>query len=176
MPFPSSTSPLVPISKHSSRPLQVYVRRRQVPSTTLDDSAHPLSLATAPPSSLPTQPDTDLPIALCKAVLHPEWKLAMDEEISALISRGTWKLVSAPVDADVVSCRWVFTLKYQVDASMIVIRPVWLPRVTLKLMELTILRYSLLLLVQFHSSPNILGNQSGLAYVSDGRKECISVW
>ncbi|KAL0428251.1 UNVERIFIED_CONTAM: hypothetical protein Slati_2999900 [Sesamum latifolium] len=61
-----------------------------------------------------------------EAVLHPEWKLAMDEKISALISRGTWELVSAPVDANVVSCRWVFTLKYQVDASMIVIRPVWL--------------------------------------------------
>jgi len=37
----------------------------------------------------------------------------MDEEIDALISRGTWELVSASKDAGVVSYRWVYTLKYR---------------------------------------------------------------
>ena len=39
----------------------------------------------------------------------------MDEEMKALTSRETWKLVSAPTD---VGCRWVFTLKYCQDGSV----------------------------------------------------------
>ena len=37
----------------------------------------------------------------------------MYEEMDALISRGTWELISAP--KDVVGCRWVYTLKYRLD-------------------------------------------------------------
>lgn len=36
----------------------------------------------------------------------------MDEEMSALTS---WDLVTTPPLADVVACRWVFTLKYRAD-------------------------------------------------------------
>ena len=39
----------------------------------------------------------------------------MDEEMDALISRGTWELVFAPKNAVVVGCRWVYTLKYRID-------------------------------------------------------------
>jgi len=42
----------------------------------------------------------------------------MDEEMEALGCRGTWELVSAPTDAVVVGCRWVFGLKYQPDGSV----------------------------------------------------------
>ncbi|KAK4395911.1 Retrovirus-related Pol polyprotein from transposon RE1 [Sesamum angolense] len=66
VPLPSSASSLVPIFEHSSRPLLVYVKCRQVPSTTLDDSTHPSSLPAAPPSSLSIEPENDLPIALRK--------------------------------------------------------------------------------------------------------------
>ena len=48
----------------------------------------------------------------------PAWKQAMDEEMDTLISRGTWELVSAPQDAVVVGCRWVYTLKYRPDGSV----------------------------------------------------------
>lgn len=41
-----------------------------------------------------------------------------DEEMSALISRGTWELVPAPANADIVACRWVFTLKYRADGTI----------------------------------------------------------
>jgi len=36
----------------------------------------------------------------------------MDEEMEAL-ARETRELVSAPTNAVIVGCRWVFTLKYQ---------------------------------------------------------------
>jgi len=42
----------------------------------------------------------------------------MDEEMEALASRGTWELVSAPTDAVIVGCRWVFTLKYRPNDSV----------------------------------------------------------
>ena len=42
----------------------------------------------------------------------------MNEEIKTFGSRGTWKLVSAPTDAMIVGCCWVFTLKYRPDGSV----------------------------------------------------------
>jgi len=42
----------------------------------------------------------------------------MNEEMEALISQGTWELVSAPTDAVVVGCRWVYTLKNRPDGSV----------------------------------------------------------
>ena len=37
----------------------------------------------------------------------PHWKAAMDEEMSALLSRGTWTLVLSSVVTEVVGYRWV---------------------------------------------------------------------
>ncbi|KAL0452932.1 UNVERIFIED_CONTAM: Retrovirus-related Pol polyprotein from transposon RE2 [Sesamum latifolium] len=42
----------------------------------------------------------------------------MDDEMSALISRGTWELVEPPPNTDVVACRWVFTLKFWADGTL----------------------------------------------------------
>ena len=42
----------------------------------------------------------------------------MEEEISALVRRGRWDLVSRPANANVVSCRWVFTIKYNPDGTV----------------------------------------------------------
>ena len=48
----------------------------------------------------------------------PEWRAAMDEEMSAPHSRQTWDLVTLPVDAEVVSYRWVFTVKYNTNGTI----------------------------------------------------------
>ena len=42
----------------------------------------------------------------------------MDEEMEALTSRGNWELISAPTDAVIVGCRWIFTLKSRLDGSV----------------------------------------------------------
>ena len=42
----------------------------------------------------------------------------MDEEMQALVSRGKWELVNHPPGASVVSCKWVFTVKYKSDGSV----------------------------------------------------------
>jgi len=48
----------------------------------------------------------------------PAWKQARNKEMKALTCRRTWELVSAPIDAVVVCCHWVFTLKYRPDGSL----------------------------------------------------------
>ncbi|KAK4406515.1 Retrovirus-related Pol polyprotein from transposon RE1 [Sesamum angolense] len=59
-----------------------------------------------------------IPNTYCEALRHPEWKMATDDEMSALISRGTWELVEVPPNADIVACRWVFTLKFRADGTL----------------------------------------------------------
>ena len=44
-----------------------------------------------------------------------EWEAAIDLEYRALVHRGTWDLVPCPTDANIVTCKWVFTLKYHPD-------------------------------------------------------------
>ncbi|KAL0419427.1 UNVERIFIED_CONTAM: Retrovirus-related Pol polyprotein from transposon RE2 [Sesamum radiatum] len=43
-----------------------------------------------------------IPNTYCEALQHPAWKMAMDDEMSALISKGTWELVEVPPNADIV--------------------------------------------------------------------------
>ena len=42
----------------------------------------------------------------------------MDLEYHALVQRGTWDLVPRPTDANIVTCKWVFTLKYHPDGNV----------------------------------------------------------
>ena len=42
----------------------------------------------------------------------------MDQEFAALTDRRTWILVPRPQDTNVVTCRWIFTLKYNPDGTV----------------------------------------------------------
>ncbi|KAK4406265.1 Retrovirus-related Pol polyprotein from transposon RE2 [Sesamum angolense] len=59
-----------------------------------------------------------IPHTYHEALRHLAWKMAMDDEMSALISRGTWELVEVLPDTDVVACQWVFTLKFSEDGTL----------------------------------------------------------
>ncbi|KAL0350143.1 UNVERIFIED_CONTAM: Retrovirus-related Pol polyprotein from transposon RE1 [Sesamum radiatum] len=59
-----------------------------------------------------------IPNTYHEALRHPAWKMAMDDEMSALILRGTWELEEIPLNTDVVACRWVFTLKFRADGTL----------------------------------------------------------
>ena len=39
----------------------------------------------------------------------------MNLEYHTLVHRGTWDLVPRPSDANIVTCKWVFTLQYHPD-------------------------------------------------------------
>ena len=57
-----------------------------------------------------------LPRSYEETILVPAWKQVMNEEIYALISRGTWELISAPKNV-VVGLSMGHTLKYHHDGS-----------------------------------------------------------
>ncbi|KAK4390014.1 Retrovirus-related Pol polyprotein from transposon RE2 [Sesamum angolense] len=90
-------------------------RNRSTTTTLIVPPDLPPTAAPGNPSATPTD---DIPIALRKGATTPAWKMAMDDEMSALVSRGTWKLVEVPPNADIVACRWVFTLKFRADGTL----------------------------------------------------------
>ena len=45
------------------------------------------------------------------AIQHPQWFLAMQDEIQSLQSFNTWELVERPTDTPIISCRWVYAIK-----------------------------------------------------------------
>ena len=53
-----------------------------------------------------------------RALAHPGWCVAMEEEINALHELNTWDLTNLPPDKDVVGCLWVFAIKYLPDGSI----------------------------------------------------------
>ena len=59
-----------------------------------------------------------IPKSYIEALQVPAWKAAMDVEYAAFLQRETWTLVPRPTDANVVSCKWVYSLKYNPDGSV----------------------------------------------------------
>lgn len=51
-------------------------------------------------------------------IYGPRWREAIGLEIRNLIRFGTWKFVRRPIGRSVVSCKWVFDLKYGVDGRL----------------------------------------------------------
>ena len=54
-----------------------------------------------------------------EALNIPQWKVTMDEEMSAFHSNDTWVLVpSTSTWKDIVGCRWVFVVKYLANGQV----------------------------------------------------------
>jgi hypothetical protein len=57
-----------------------------------------------------------------EAVSHPihgpRWREAIGLEIRNLIRFGTWKFVKRPIGRSVITCKWVFDLKYGADGRL----------------------------------------------------------
>ena len=58
------------------------------------------------------------PTSYRDAERHPEWQLAMAEEIAALERTGTWDLVSPPSGVRPITCKWVYKIKTRSDGSL----------------------------------------------------------
>ncbi|XP_043725644.1 uncharacterized mitochondrial protein AtMg00820-like [Telopea speciosissima] len=50
-----------------------------------------------------------------EAIADPKWKNAMVEKMQALKKNDTWELVPSPNGKKPVECKWVFTIKQNVD-------------------------------------------------------------
>ena len=59
-----------------------------------------------------------IPKTYLEAMKLPHWKAAMDLEFEALNQRETWVLVPRPQHTNIVTCRWIFTMKYNSDGTI----------------------------------------------------------
>ncbi|KAI0992340.1 hypothetical protein K3495_g15846, partial [Podosphaera aphanis] len=66
--------------------------------------------------------DVPIPRSYKQAIADPVygkmWKKAIDEEIQALTLNQTWEEVFVPTDANLISTKWVFTVKLKPDGTL----------------------------------------------------------
>jgi hypothetical protein len=58
------------------------------------------------------------PATYKSAIKAPVWLQAMQDEITALHTQGTWSLVSLPAKRTLVGCKWIFKIKRHSDGSI----------------------------------------------------------
>jgi len=63
-------------------------------------------------------PLSPIPKTYRTALADPNWRHAMEEEFSALMSNNTWTLVPRPPGANIVTGKWIFRHKFHADGSL----------------------------------------------------------
>ena len=58
------------------------------------------------------------PKTYVEASKHDCWNKAMQVELSALETTGTWKIVDLPDHIKPIGCRWIYKVKHNVDGSL----------------------------------------------------------
>ncbi|GAA0165295.1 transmembrane signal receptor [Lithospermum erythrorhizon] len=58
------------------------------------------------------------PKSFKEAMLDPEWRKAMQKEITALEDNGTWSMVELSADKKALGTQWVYKVKYNSDGSI----------------------------------------------------------
>lgn len=59
-----------------------------------------------------TLDSVQVPGSMQEALEHPEWRKAVNEEVSALERNGTWIISELPQGKKPVGCKWIFTVKH----------------------------------------------------------------
>lgn len=59
------------------------------------------------------------PCSYEEAAERSEWRLAMEEEMSAIEKNETWSLVDLPKDKKAIGLKWVFKTKYNPDGTLL---------------------------------------------------------
>ena len=67
---------------------------------------------------LTTLSQETIPTTVEEAWQSPQWKVAIDEEMQALMKNQTWELVNLEKGIKPVGCRWVFNIKYILDGTI----------------------------------------------------------
>jgi len=59
-----------------------------------------------------------VPNNVVEALAKKEQRDAMKVEMEALEKNNTWEIVDKPKEKNIVECKWIFTIKYNVDGSL----------------------------------------------------------
>ncbi|RVX10668.1 Retrovirus-related Pol polyprotein from transposon TNT 1-94 [Vitis vinifera] len=62
--------------------------------------------------------DDRIPSNIQEALQQPEWKTTVQEEIQALEKNGTWEISELPESKRPIGCKWIFTVKHNLDGSI----------------------------------------------------------
>ncbi|CAN0847266.1 Retrovirus-related Pol polyprotein from transposon RE1, partial [Linum grandiflorum] len=73
---------------------------------------------TLKPKTYVAQALPPIPTTASAALADEQWRAAMTTEYVALLRNGTWELVPAPANCNLISNRWVFVLKTRPDGSI----------------------------------------------------------
>jgi hypothetical protein len=115
-----------PVAEHPIA-LRKSVRRTDIPARLKDcvgyehDVAKFVSYERCSPSYkgfIASLDSTSIPKNWEDAVRDPKWKAAMLEEMSALEKNKTWELVELPSGKEAVGCKWVYTVKHNIEGKV----------------------------------------------------------
>jgi hypothetical protein len=70
-----------------------------------------------PRAALHSEVLSPVPRSYRDALADPNWRKAMEEECAALYANQTWDLVQRPVQANIVTGKWIFRHKFHADGS-----------------------------------------------------------
>ena len=59
-----------------------------------------------------------IPTTIAQALADPHWRKAVTDEFNSIVKNETYSLVSPTMNQNNVSCRWIFTIKYNPDGSV----------------------------------------------------------
>ena len=59
-----------------------------------------------------------IPTSVQEALKDENWVRAVNEEMGALERNEIWEIVERPKDQKTMGCRWIYTVKYQVDGTL----------------------------------------------------------
>lgn len=125
---PTATAPVNETGQTSSAPIPTSTTKQQQEPTL----AEPSQSQNNPPQQQPKRVSTRqrkpveklnlsaivFPTSVAEALKDPRWRKAMCEEINAQLRNHTWDLHSPVQAANIVGCKWVFTIKRNVDGSV----------------------------------------------------------
>jgi len=130
---PNITVSQEPVDEHretNTQPEPVTVTVNPPPTTI---TSNPPTPAPAPPRTSTGQrkpvqklnlhthldvPPTTIPTSVAEALKSPYWRKSMSEEMDSQLKERTWYLTDAAEAANVVGCRWIFTIKRRPDGSL----------------------------------------------------------
>ena len=59
-----------------------------------------------------------IPTMVAEALKYVHWREAMSEEINAQLRNNTWDLVPPTTTQNIISCKWIFTIKFRPNVSI----------------------------------------------------------
>jgi histone deacetylase 1/2 len=71
---------------------------------------------------------SQVPSSVREALTDPNWRCAMEEEYIALLANQTWDLVPCLSSYNVVTGKWIWTIKRQVDGTLERYKTTWVLR------------------------------------------------